>query len=130
MGFVRIAAAQCNTVVGDLDGNVKRIVSRLEEAAAKGADLCVFSELSITGYPPEDLLLKPGFVADNVAALQKVAAASGDCVAVVGFVDPIAPGTAAGADRATRAEGTLAPGSGGAAARHRLANAGRGLCPG
>src|SRR5271154_619795 len=123
MAFVRVAAAQCNTVVGDLDGNVERIVDALGRAARAGADLCVFSELAVTGYPPEDLLLKPGFVQDNVVALQKVAAATGDCVAVVGFVDPIEPGTAIAQDRATRAEGSLVPGNGGGAPRPRPGNA-------
>ncbi|HVX20722.1 MAG TPA: NAD+ synthase [Acidimicrobiales bacterium] len=86
---LRLAAAQINTVVGDLDGNVRRILDALGEAGRMGADLCVLPELAVTGYPPEDLLLKSGFVADNVAALQAVAAATGDCVAVVGFVDPL-----------------------------------------
>jgi len=84
-----LAAAQINTVVGDLDGNVGRILEALAAADRVGADLCVLPELAVTGYPPEDLLLKPGFVADNVAALQAVAAATGDCAAVVGFVDPL-----------------------------------------
>jgi len=129
MSHLRLAAAQLDTVVGDLSGNVERIVSALEAASAAGADLCVFPELAITGYPPEDLLLKEGFVADNVAALEKVAAAAGSCVAVVGFVDPIAPGAPVAEDRATRAEGRLAPGAGeglivpGTAARGCLANA-------
>ncbi len=86
--MLRLAAAQLNTVVGDLDGNVGRITAALAEAEAAGADLCVFPELAVTGYPPEDLLLKPGFVADNVVALHKVAAATGRCAAVVGFVEP------------------------------------------
>jgi NAD+ synthase (glutamine-hydrolysing) len=123
MTFVRVAGAQLNTVVGDLDGNAERIVSALGRASAAGADVCVFPELAITGYPPEDLLLKPGFVGDNVTALAKVAAASGDCVAVVGFVDPIEPGAALAQDRATRAEGSLVPGTGGGEGRSRLANA-------
>lgn len=86
MTHLRLAAAQLNTVVGDLDGNVEQILRALAEAEAAGADLCVVPELAIPGYPPEDLLLKPGFVADNVAALEKVAAATGQCAVVVGFV--------------------------------------------
>ncbi len=86
MTHLRLAAAQLNTVVGDLDGNVELILRALAEAEAAGADLCVVPELAIPGYPPEDLLLKPGFVADNVAALEKVAAATGQCAVVVGFV--------------------------------------------
>jgi NAD+ synthase (glutamine-hydrolysing) len=85
---LRFAAAQLNTVVGDLSGNVERILQALAAAEEAGADLCVFPELAITGYPPEDLLMKPGFVADNLAHLEKVAAATSSCVAVVGFVAP------------------------------------------
>jgi NAD+ synthase (glutamine-hydrolysing) len=84
---LRIAACQIDAVVGDLDGNVERIVAALGDAEAHDCDLAVFPELAITGYPPEDLLLKPGFVADNLAALERVAAASGRCAAIVGFVD-------------------------------------------
>ena len=59
---MRLALAQINTVVGDLDGNRERIVARLGEARDAGADLVLFPELAVTGYPPEDLLLRPGFV--------------------------------------------------------------------
>src|SRR5580692_8637903 len=86
MPHLRLAAAQLNTVVGDLAGNVERILGALEAAEAAGADICIVPELAIPGYPPEDLLLKPGFVADNVAALEKVAAATGQCAIVVGYV--------------------------------------------
>jgi NAD+ synthase (glutamine-hydrolysing) len=91
MPNLRLAAAQLNTVVGDLAGNVEQILGALAAAEAAGADLCVVPELAISGYPPEDLLLKPGFVADNVAALEKVAAATRECAVVVGFV-AAAPG--------------------------------------
>jgi NAD+ synthase (glutamine-hydrolysing) len=91
MPYLRLAAAQLNTVVGDLSGNVDRVLTALAAAEAAGADICVVPELAIPGYPPEDLLLKPGFVADNVTALEKVAAATGDCAVVVGFVGA-APG--------------------------------------
>jgi len=86
MPTLRLAAAQLNTVVGDLSGNVERLLTALAAAEAAEADICVTPELAITGYPPEDLLLKPSFVADNVAALEKVAAATRQCVMVVGFV--------------------------------------------
>ena len=67
-------------------------MAALRPAEAAGADLCVFPELAVTGYPPEDLLLKPGFVADNVAALEEVAAATASTAsAVVGFVEPVGP---------------------------------------
>src|SRR5580704_6667102 len=79
MSYLRLAAAQLNTVVGDLPGNVERVLAALAAAEAAGADICVVPELAIPGYPPEDLLLKPGFVADNVTALEKVAAATGHC---------------------------------------------------
>ena len=59
---MRLALAQINTVVGDLDGNVARIVGRIREAKNAGADLVLFPELAITGYPPEDLLFRPGFL--------------------------------------------------------------------
>ncbi|MEA2703723.1 MAG: hypothetical protein QOD63_1668, partial [Actinomycetota bacterium] len=87
MTRIRVAACQLNMVVGDLDWNLSRILSALDAAEAQGCDLAVFPELAITGYPPEDLLLKPGFVADNRAALDRVAAGTGRCAAVVGYVD-------------------------------------------
>jgi NAD+ synthase (glutamine-hydrolysing) len=84
---LRVALCQINTTVGDLDGNVERVVAALAEAEDQGCDLAVFPELALTGYPPEDLLLKPGFIGDNRRALDEVARASGSCAAVVGFVD-------------------------------------------
>ena len=77
MARVRVAACQINTVVGDLDGNADRILAALAEAEAAGADLAVFPELTVTGYPPEDLLSRPAFVADNLAAFDRIAAATG-----------------------------------------------------
>jgi NAD+ synthase (glutamine-hydrolysing) len=87
MGRLRVAAAQLNIVVGDLDGNVDRIVGAIEQAEVEHCDLIAFPELAITGYPPEDLLLKPSFVTDNVAALERVAQRTGSTAAFVGFVD-------------------------------------------
>ncbi len=87
MARIRVALCQINTVVGDLDRNVERILGAYDEAEAGGADIAVLPELAITGYPPEDLVLKPGFVAANRDALDKVAARTGRCAAVVGFVD-------------------------------------------
>jgi NAD+ synthase (glutamine-hydrolysing) len=84
---LRVALCQINTTVGDLDGNVERVVAGLSEAERQGCDLAVFPELALTGYPPEDLLLKPGFIGDNRRALDEVAQASEACAAVVGFVD-------------------------------------------
>ncbi len=87
MARIRLALCQLNPVVGDLDGNVERILGAYEQADAAGCDLAVFPELAITGYPPEDLVLKARFVAANREALDKVAARTGRCAAVVGFVD-------------------------------------------
>jgi NAD+ synthase (glutamine-hydrolysing) len=84
---LRLALAQMNPVVGDVDGNVERIIELAAQADAKGCDLVAFPELAVTGYPPEDLVLKPGFVAANLTGLDKVAAASGRCAVIVGFVD-------------------------------------------
>ena len=86
MTRLRIALAQINPKVGDLDGNVAKICAAYDRAEAEGCDIVAFPELAITGYPPEDLVLKPGFVADNLAALGKVAARTGRCAAVVGYV--------------------------------------------
>jgi NAD+ synthase (glutamine-hydrolysing) len=84
----RIALGQLNLTVGDLDGNVDRMAEAAGEAARAGAEVVCFPELAITGYPPEDLVLRPEFVRDNLAALDELAArtASG-CPVVVGFVD-------------------------------------------
>ncbi len=86
MAHVRVAACQINTVVGDLDGNAACILDALATAERGGADLAVFPELAVTGYPPEDLLERPAFVVDNQRTFDRIAAATGDCAAVVGFV--------------------------------------------
>ena len=87
MHRLRVAACQFNPIVGDLDGNVDKIVDLVGRAEAQDVDVAVFSELSITGYPPEDLLLKPAFVAQNADALATIAARATDCAVVVGYVD-------------------------------------------
>ncbi len=81
---MRIALAQLNSVVGDLEGNGERILSRLEEARGQGADVVLFPELAVTGYPPEDLLLRPGFIGAAEAVLQQIAHASRGIAALVG----------------------------------------------
>jgi NAD+ synthase (glutamine-hydrolysing) len=81
---VRLALAQINTTVGDLDGNRALILERLEEARVAGADLALFPELAVTGYPPEDLLLRPGFVRAARRSLEEIAAASTGITALVG----------------------------------------------
>jgi NAD+ synthase (glutamine-hydrolysing) len=83
----RVALAQINPTVGDLEGNVARIRAGLEQARTVGAQLVAFPELAVTGYPPEDLLFKSSFVETNLRALADVAAASTGLTAVVGFVD-------------------------------------------
>ena len=70
---MRLALAQINAVVGDLDGNRERILSSLAEARAANADLVLFPELAVTGYPPEDLLLRPGFVRAAEESLRAIA---------------------------------------------------------
>jgi len=82
---MRLALAQINTTVGDLDGNRERIVRGLEEAKAAGADLVLFPELAVTGYPPEDLLLRPGFVRAAEESLRQVAHETQGIAALVGF---------------------------------------------
>jgi NAD+ synthase (glutamine-hydrolysing) len=84
---LRVGLAQLNPTVGDLDGNLARMIDAYDRAEAAGCDIVAFPELSTTGYPPEDLVLKPGFVADNISSLSKLAARTGRCAAVVGFVD-------------------------------------------
>jgi len=81
---MRLALAQMNTVVGDLDGNRERIVARLEEAREAGAELVLFPELAVTGYPPEDLLLRPGFLRAAAKTLDSIAAETKGIAALVG----------------------------------------------
>jgi len=81
---VRLALAQINTVVGDLDANEEQILRRLEEARSAGADLILFPELAVTGYPPEDLLLRPGFLRAAEATLAEIARHANGIVALVG----------------------------------------------
>src|SRR5436190_17221475 len=81
---MRLALAQINTVVGDLDGNRELILARLDEARGAGADLVLFPELAVTGYPPEDLLLRPGFVRAAARSLDEIAAAAQGIVLMVG----------------------------------------------
>src|SRR4051795_1985874 len=81
---MRLALAQINTTVGDLDGNRERILLAIDEARAAGADLVLLPELAVTGYPPEDLLLRPGFVRAAEESLAAVARATKGIVALVG----------------------------------------------
>src|SRR3989440_6288803 len=81
---MRLALAQMNSVVGDLEGNRDRILARLDEAKEAGAELVLFPELAVTGYPPEDLLLRPGFVRAAERTLNEIARATRNVVALVG----------------------------------------------
>jgi NAD+ synthase (glutamine-hydrolysing) len=83
----RIALAQLNSTVGDLDGNATKIRAGLEQARALGCQLVAFPELAVTGYPPEDLLFKSAFIEANLRVLAELARATGGLTAVVGFVD-------------------------------------------
>ncbi len=84
---VRVGLAQFNPVVGDIAGNSRRIRELYAAANDAGCDMVAFPELSITGYPPEDLVLKSGFVAENQRAMREIVAETQGCVAVFGFVD-------------------------------------------
>ncbi len=87
MAVLRVALAQINTTVGDLEGNRKTVERAIEQAKEMGAHLVATPELTITGYPPEDLVLWPSFVDRNRAELDRLAASTRGIVAVVGFVD-------------------------------------------
>ena len=89
MRTLRLAMAQINATVGDLDGNTSKVIDYIEQARSFSADLVAFPELVITGYPPEDLLLRPQFIKDNVAKMQEVVAASRGIAVVIGFVDMV-----------------------------------------
>jgi NAD+ synthase (glutamine-hydrolysing) len=84
---LRIGLAQVNATVGDLEGNARLIVDRIGRARDKGVELVCFPELVLTGYPPEDLVLKPAFVRDNLTWLDYVVRATKGISAIVGFVD-------------------------------------------
>src|SRR6186997_3066492 len=81
---MRLALAQMNTVVGDLDGNRERIVEHMTRAREAGAELVLFPELAVTGYPPEDLLLRPGFLRAASESLEQIAAETKGIAALVG----------------------------------------------
>src|SRR2546421_10357907 len=82
---MRLALAQINTTVGDLDGNRERILEAIGEASSAGADLVLLPELAVTGYPPEDLLLRPGFIRAAEESLREITLATHGIVALVGY---------------------------------------------
>ncbi len=84
---MRLGLAQLNTIVGDLAGNRRLIIDAYTRLVAQGAELVVFPELAVCGYPPRDLLLKRRFVPDIAASLVEIAAAIGEVPAIVGTVE-------------------------------------------
>ncbi|MET0516023.1 MAG: NAD+ synthase [Nitrospiraceae bacterium] len=112
MRTFRIAMVQMNPTVGDLDGNQRRLTGWLREARKAKADLVAFPELAITGYPPEDLLLKSRFVEDNQSALEQVVKQVKGTTAVIGYVGQ------GGTHASERSSPTVLP-----AGRHALYNA-------
>src|SRR5690242_9066518 len=85
-GPLRIALSQMNAIVGDIAGNEQAIAAAIAQARGEGAQLVLFPELALTGYPPEDLLLKEHFLRDARSALNRLAAAATEgIVALVGF---------------------------------------------
>src|SRR5881296_3058460 len=84
---LRLAMAQINVVVGDIDGNTQKVVEWIDRARDMDADIVTFPELALTGYPPEDLLLKPQFIDSNLSALEDLVARTPAITAVIGFVD-------------------------------------------
>jgi NAD+ synthase (glutamine-hydrolysing) len=89
---MRIALAQIDPTVGDVDGNAAKIAEWIERAAAAGAELVIFPELCLPGYPAEDLYLKRHFIAANARALEELAAGVSGVAALVGFAEPVPGG--------------------------------------
>ena len=87
MRNLRLAMAQINTTVGDLEGNTAKVLEHIRKAKAQQADIVVFPEMAIPGYPPEDLLFKPSFIRSNIEKMHEVVANSQGITVVVGFVD-------------------------------------------
>lgn len=84
---IRVACAQINSTVGDLQANKDKILGAIEIARAQSVDIICFPELALVGYPPEDLLFKPKFIEDNLDKLRELALAVKDIIAIVGFVE-------------------------------------------
>ena len=113
---LRAALAQINSTVGDLAGNADRIAAAIDHARAEQAQLVVLPELALTGYPPEDLLLKTHFLEATGHALQELAAHAHDIVAVVGFPESAGDTYNAAAGRLLPPESGRARGTAGAGA--------------
>ncbi|MBF0517943.1 MAG: NAD+ synthase, partial [Nitrospirae bacterium] len=84
---LRLALAQINPTVGSIKQNSEKIISFIEDAKGLSADIVAFPELCVTGYPPEDLLLRPSFIKDNLRALDEIKRHTTAIAAVIGFVD-------------------------------------------
>jgi len=82
---LKLYLAQINPIVGDIIQNHRLIISHIEKAEASGADIVIFPELALTGYPPEDLLLKTAFIDENLKYIDKISKKVGDIIAIVGF---------------------------------------------
>ena len=89
MAFIRIAQAQVNMVVGDFPGNIEKIIQFITKAREQDADIVTFPELSVCGYPPEDLLLKGDFLADNLRAIEQIKEYTEKTVVLIGYADSI-----------------------------------------
>ncbi|GBE00258.1 glutamine-dependent NAD(+) synthetase [bacterium BMS3Abin07] len=87
MKLIRVALAQINLTVGDIHANGEKIINYIQKAEDLSADIVVLPELAVTGYPPEDLLLKPQFIKDNMREMDRIKEAVGDILGIVGFVD-------------------------------------------
>ncbi|WP_457627652.1 NAD+ synthase [Persephonella sp.] len=89
MKKLRLALSQINCTVGDIEGNSEKIISAIHTAKKHEVDIIAFPELAVTGYPPEDLLLKPSFINKNLQYIEKIARESKDIISIVGFVDKV-----------------------------------------
>ncbi|MCP4604939.1 MAG: NAD+ synthase [Proteobacteria bacterium] len=85
---MKIALAQINSTIGDFEGNLRKVYSSLEKAKERGADLCVFPEMALTGYPPQDLLKRSRFIGDNLEYIEQLARKTKDIGVVIGYVRP------------------------------------------
>ncbi len=85
MGFIRIAQAQVNVIVGDFVSNTRKIIEFIEDARNQHADIVTFPELAVCGYPPEDLLFKPRFIRENLKAIETIKEHTRDITAIVGY---------------------------------------------
>ncbi|TFG91898.1 MAG: NAD+ synthase, partial [Candidatus Atribacteria bacterium] len=81
--MTRIGLAQINAKVGDIEGNLNKILTYISSAKDCGVDILCFPELSVTGYPPEDLLLKPNFINDSMSTIEEIRKASSNMTVIV-----------------------------------------------